>query len=78
METGEGCLVQETRLHETRKYEEKKGACKDRFRRGRGGGNTGQAGEETSHKEKIIGSILHEGSRNGRGKKRRKRKKAST
>jgi hypothetical protein len=27
----------------------------------REGGNTGQAGKETAHKEKIIGSILHEG-----------------
>lgn len=28
-----------------------------------GGGNTGQVSEETSHKGKIIGSILHEDSR---------------
>ena len=28
-----------------------------------GWGNTGKASEETSHKEKIIGSILHEDSR---------------
>jgi len=39
------------------KYERGEGACRDRLREG---GNTGQASEETSHKEKIIGSILHE------------------
>lgn len=32
----------------------------DQFSERGEGGNTGQAGKETGHKEKIIGSILHE------------------
>ncbi len=37
---GEGCPIQETRLHEDRKYEIRKSACKDRL------GNTGQASKQ--------------------------------
>ena len=48
----------DTATRDEEKYEEKR-ACKDQF--SERGGNTGQAGKETAHKQQIIGSILHEG-----------------
>jgi hypothetical protein len=48
---GRGCPIQETRLHETRKKDERKSARVQRPIQ-REGGNTEQAGKETAHKEK--------------------------
>jgi hypothetical protein len=48
----------DTAIRDEKKMRGKARVCEDQFNER--GGNTEQAGKETAHKGKIIGSILHE------------------
>jgi hypothetical protein len=50
----------DTATRDERKKMRRKALVCDQFSERAGRGNTGQAGKETAHKRKIIGSILHE------------------